>query len=271
MLKQFADYHMHTTRCGHAEGSMEAYVEHAIQVGLQEIGFSDHIPMYWLPPEQRDPGVAMPMEQLEEYVRDVLRLRERYPEIPIRLGIEADFIPGWEEELQRVLAPYPWDYVIGSVHFIGDWDFDNPASVNRFAEWDIDELYGKFFTLEMMAAESGLFDFLAHIDLVKKFGHRATKDLTELYRTVAATIGKAGVAIELSTAGLRKPVQEQYPATPLLHACQAAGVPLVLSSDAHRPTEVGWGFAAAAELARQVGWTELAFFEGRQRRLAPIR
>lgn len=268
MLKHFADYHMHTTRCGHAEGSMEAYVEHAIQIGLKEIGFSDHIPMYWLPVEQRDPGIAMPMEQLEEYVQDVLRLRERYPELQIRLGIEADFIPGQEEELQRVLAPYPWDYVIGSVHFIGDWDFDNPASVNRFAEWDIDELYGRFFTLEMMAAESGLFDIMAHIDLVKKFGHRATRDLTEVYQFVARTIAKSGAAIELSTAGLRKPVGEQYPATPLLKECQAAGIPLVLSSDAHRPTEVGWGFGDAAELARQSGWTELAFFEGRQRRLA---
>lgn len=271
MVKNYADYHMHTTRCGHAEGSMAEYVEQALQVGLQEIGFSDHIPMYWLPEQERDPGIAMPMAELEAYVQDVLDLRRRYPEIPIRLGIEADFIPGQEEELQRILAPYPWDYVIGSVHFIGDWGFDNPAEVNRFADWDIDELYGKFFTLELLAAESGLFDIMAHIDLIKKFGHRPSKDLGALYERVAQTIAQAGVAIELSTAGVRKPVAEHYPAPALLQACHAAGVPLVLSSDAHRPSEVGWGFATAAAIARQTGWTELAYFEGRQRRLQPIR
>lgn len=249
---------------------MEAYVEHAIQIGLKEIGFSDHIPMYWLPVERRDPGIAMRMEELEEYVQDVLRLRERYPELPIRLGIEADFIPGWEEELQRLLAPYPWDYVIGSVHFVDDWDFDNPASISRFTQWDIDELYDRFFALERMAAQTGLFDILAHIDLVKKFGHRATKDLTESYSAVANAIAQSGAAIELSTAGLRKPVREQYPAEPLLQACQAAGVPLVISSDAHKPAEVGYSFATAAELARKTGWRELAFFEKRQRRFAAL-
>jgi histidinol-phosphatase (PHP family) len=270
MLNYLADYHMHTTRCGHAVGSMEAYVEHALRMGLREIGFSDHIPMYWLPEERRDRGIAMPMAELEAYVTDVLRLRERYPEIPIRLGLEADFIPGQEEALQRVLAPYPWDYVIGSVHFIGDWDFDNPAKVNRFAEWDIDDLYGKFFTLEMMAAESGLFDILAHIDLVKKFGHRASRDLGPVYNAVADVIARAGVAIELSTAGLRKPVREYYPAPDLLRACQERDVPLVISSDAHAPTEVGWGFADAARHAVEVGWRQVAFFEGRRRHLGPL-
>jgi histidinol-phosphatase (PHP family) len=180
MKTTIVDYHTHTTRCGHAEGTMEAYVEAAIGAGIKEIGFSDHIPMYWLPADKRDPGIAMPMEELEAYVSDVLRLRDRYKEIPIRLGLEADFIPGKEEDLVRILQPYPWDYVIGSVHFIGEWDFDNPAKTNRYAEWDISELYAKFFTLEIMAAQSGLFDIMAHIDLIKKFGHRPSHDLSKL-------------------------------------------------------------------------------------------
>lgn len=244
---------------------MEAYVEAAIAAGLKEIGFSDHIPMYWLPAEKRDPGIAMRMEELEEYVGDVLRLRSRYPEIPIRLGVEADFIPGREDDLTRLLSPYPWDYVIGSVHFIGDWDFDNPASVNRYAEWDISELYAKFFTLECMAAESGLFDILAHIDLIKKFGHRPSHDLGRLYTDVASTIARAGVAIELSTAGLRKPVREIYPNPSLLKECCDRGVPLIISSDAHRPEEVSWGFKEARELALAIGYTQTVRFEGRRR------
>jgi histidinol-phosphatase (PHP family) len=249
---------------------MEEYVEAAIGAGLREIGFSDHIPMYWLPEEQRDPGIAMRMEELEAYTEDVIRLRERYPEIPIRLGIEADFIPGREEDLARLLQPYPWDYVIGSVHFIGEWGFDNPAEANRYAEWDISELYGKFFTLESMAARSGLFDFLAHIDLIKKFGHRPSHDLGRLYADVAAVIAGAGVAIELSTAGRRKPVQEVYPNPSLLRECCLRGVPLVISSDAHSPQEVAWGFAEARELALQTGYTETCRFEGRRRFTEPL-
>jgi len=244
---------------------MEEYVEAAIAAGLREIGFSDHIPMYWLPAEQRDPGIAMRMEELEEYVADVMRLRERYPEIPIRLGIEADYIPGQEEELVRILQPYPWDYVLGSVHFIGEWDFDNPARTARYAEWDISELYAKFFTLEAMAAQSGLFDVLAHVDLIKKFGHRPSHDLSRLYADIAETFARAEVAIELSTAGLRKPVREVYPSPGLLRECCLQGVPLVISSDAHHPSEVAWGFAGAVELARQAGYDRVVRFEGRQR------
>lgn len=249
---------------------MEAYVEAAIAAGLREIGFSDHIPMYWLPREQRDPGIAMAEEELADYVADVMALRERYPQIPIRLGIEADYIPGAEAELRRLLAPYPWDYVIGSVHFIGDWGFDNPAEVNRYAEWDISELYGKFFTLESMAARSGLFDIMAHIDLIKKFGHRPSHDLSRLYADVAATMAESGVAIELSTAGLRKPVGELYPNPSLLKECCDRGVPLVISSDAHKPVEVGWGFSGAADVARQAGYRHLARFEGRRRFSEPL-
>lgn len=271
MYRQFADYHTHTVRCGHAVGSMAEYVEAAIRCGLGEIGFSDHIPMYWLPEAERDPGTAMGMGELEAYVEDVIRLQGRYSEIPIRLGIEADYIPGREEELARLLEPYPWDYVIGSVHFIGDWNFDHPDLVNRYAEWDISELYAKFFTLERMAAECGLFDILAHIDLIKKFGHRPSQDLGRLYADLAETIARAGVAIELSTAGLRKPVKEVYPNPELLKACCERQVPLVISSDAHAPEEVGWGFAQARELALQTGYTHLARFAGRQRRLESLR
>jgi histidinol-phosphatase (PHP family) len=270
MLHPLVDYHTHTIRCGHAEGRMEEYVEAALAAGLKEYGFSDHIPMYWLPPETRDPGVAMPLHELEAYVSDVIRLRERYKEIPIRLGIEADYVPGHEEALARLLEPYPWDYVIGSVHFIGDWGFDNPAEVNRYAEWDISELYAKFFTLEIKAATSGLFDIMAHLDLIKKFGHRPSGDLGRLYADVAEAVAGAGVAIELSTAGLRKPVKEVYPNPTLLRECAQRGVPLVISSDAHSPAEVGWGFAGARDRAREAGFTQVARFEGRRRYLETL-
>jgi histidinol-phosphatase (PHP family) len=160
--------------------------------------------------------------------------------------------------------------VIGSVHFIGEWDFDNPAKTNRYAEWDISELYAKFFTLETMAAKSGLFDIMAHIDLIKKFGHKPSHDLGRAYADVAEQIAGAGVAIELSTAGRRKPVGEVYPNPLLLKECCDRGVPLIISSDAHSPQEVAWGFAEARELALTTGYTQVCRFEGRKRIMQPL-
>jgi len=244
---------------------MEEYVEAAIAAGVREIGFSDHIPMYWRTEEQADPTSAMAKGELEEYVTDVCRLQERYPEIPIRLGIEADYIPGYEAELQRILERYPWDYVLGSVHNIGDWDFDNPMKIAQYDQWEIGELYATFFELEVMAVRSGLFDIMTHLDLIKKFGHRPAYDLTPVYADLAGVIAEAGVAIELSTAGRRKPVGEDYPHPSLLRECARRGVPLILSSDSHHPREVAHCFADAREAALVAGFTQVVRFEKRRR------
>lgn len=266
------DYHMHTARCGHAGGTMEEYVEMAIERGLHEIGFSDHIPMYWLPEAKRDYTIAMPMEQLEAYVEDVHRLQARYPEIPIRLGIEADYIPGSEEQLADLLRRYPWDYVIGSCHYLGDWGFDNPAEVAAYDRWELGELYDRFWELEIAAARTGLFDIMGHIDLIKKFGHRpaAGYDLAGAHRRLADELAKAGVAVELSVAGTRKPVKEYYPHPSLLKACAERGIGLVISSDAHHPSEVGKEFAAAADVARAAGYRETLTFRQRHRFAVPL-
>ena len=270
MTAHLVDYHSHTARCGHAEGQMEEYVERAIAVGLREFGFSDHLYLYFLPADQRDPSLAMGEEELPEYVQSVLRLRDRYPQIAVRLGIEADYIPGREEELRRILSRYPWDYVYGSIHFIGDWGFDDSRYIQRFGEWDMDELYGRYFGLVRQAAASGLFDVMGHIDVIKKFGHRPGSDPTELYASVARAIKDAGVAIEISTAGLRKPVGELYPGPALLAECARLGVPVTMGSDAHKPDEVGSHFDQALEALHASGYREIIRFEDREKHSLPI-
>ena len=118
------DYHVHTKLCGHARGEMRQYVEAAIEMGIVKLGFADHTP---LPPEKKDPGLAMDEAQVEGYVEAVLALRDEYKgQIEIALGFEADYIPGYEEEIERIISPYPVDYVYGSVHFLGDWAYDSP-------------------------------------------------------------------------------------------------------------------------------------------------
>lgn len=264
-LASLVDYHVHTQRCGHAEGSMEQYIAHARAIGLGEIGFSDHLPLYWLPQEQRDPELAMPEHQLSEYVAAVRQFQEEQAEVRIRLAVEVDYIPGWDSHLAELLGREAWDYLLGSVHFIGEWGFDDPRYVAGYDQWDLDALYETYFDLVLGAAETGLFDVIAHLDLPKKFGHRPTRAPAPLYEHVAARLQRADVCVEVSSAGLRKPVGELYPAPELLRACHRAGVPATLASDAHRPHEVGLDFDRSLALLREVGYTEVAAFESRHR------
>jgi histidinol-phosphatase (PHP family) len=265
------DYHAHTARCGHASGAMERYVERAIEAGLSELGFSDHLFMYWLPPERRDPELGMAEWEHDYYIEDVERCRRSYAAaITIRLSTEADFIPGHERELEAILSQYDWDYVLGGVHFIGDWGLDDARYLSGYAEWDIDALYARYFDLIGAAGETGLFDTIAHSDLVKKFGHRPRTDQSEAYATLASRLAKAGVCTEVNTAGLRKPVGEMYPHPDLLRAYQAAGVPVTLGSDAHAPNEVAADFTAATQLMRSAGYATYVRFARRERTDTPI-
>lgn len=242
------DYHLHTSRCGHAAGTMEEYVLAARAGGLKEIGFADHIPMYWVPEDQRDPELAMSSSELTEYVKEVWFLREKYPDIKIRLGIEADYIPGKEKELRDFLSRHSFDYVLGSVHYVDGWGFDNPAYMDKYREWDIDELYKRYFRLLQQAALCGLFDVIAHPDLVKKFGYRPKLDLLPVYEETASAFKKAGVHVEINTAGLRAPVGEIYPHPQFLQQCSEKGLKFTLGSDAHAPEQVGKGLDEARKL-----------------------
>jgi histidinol-phosphatase (PHP family) len=260
------DYHVHTARCGHASGAMERYVEHAIQAGVRELGFSDHLFLYWQPPDRRDPELAMAEWEHDFYIEDVERCRRRYAQdITIHLATEADFVPGHEQQLERILRGYDWDYVIGSVHFMGNWGFDDSRQVAGFSTRDIDAVYAEYFELVGASAETGLFDTIGHIDLIKKFGHRATRDLGEAYTRLAARLARAGVCVEVNTSGLRKPVGEIYPHPVLLRACHAAGVPVTFGSDAHAPGEVAADLTAAGALMRETGYTHFVRYARRRR------
>lgn len=269
-MQQLVDYHIHTRLCGHAQGEIEEYVQQAISVGLAEMGFSDHIYLYFLPPAARDAELAMAEDQMETYLDWVRQMRARFPEIRIRLGIEADFMPGHETQLARILEQHQWDYVLGSVHYIDGWGFDDPRYIDRWEAADVDEVYEKYFALVQEAAKTRLFDVMAHVDLVKKFGHRPTSDPTDLYGRVAQTFADAGVCYEISTGGLTKPVAELYPEDRLLHACHAAGVPITMGSDAHRPAHVGLRYEESLAALQRVGYREIMAFEGRQRVAWPL-
>ena len=261
------DFHTHTARCGHAGGRDEEYVEAAVGRGLAAIAVTDHVPMYWLPAGQHDASLAMAADELPRYVDAVLAMRERYAgRVEVLLGLEADFIAGHEEELARLLERYPFDVVLGSVHWVGDWLVDAPSSLPRFRQGpaEVDRIWDEYTTELIAAARSGLFDVLSHLDLAKKFGFRSAEPFAGRLAEVVAAVAAAGCAVELSSAGRRKPVGEDYPADDVVAALVAAGVPVVLSSDAHAPAEVGFGFAELAARARAHGVSATLLFRGRR-------
>ena len=255
------DYHIHTHLCGHACGTPEAYVQAAIERGLEEIGFNDHLPMlkYW------QPDYSMTPEQLADYVRQVHALQRQFPKISIKLGIEADYYtPSEEAATCALLAQYPFDYVYGSVHFLDNWAIDDPVRVAEWDTQDVDAIYGRYFAVLEQAVRSELFDILSHMDLVKKFGHRPTRDMSGIVERVVRACRETGTAIEINTAGLRKPVREIYPAPEILRWIRQYGVPIVLGSDAHAPHEVACDFDAVRPLLQSYDLTEAVIFEARK-------
>ncbi len=254
------DYHMHTPLCGHAQGEPREYVEHALKIGLKEIGFSDHAPLV----SHRDPTITMDFDELPKYYAMIEEVQKKYPQFTIKMGIEADFIPGYEQKTKEILADYPYDYVIGSIHFIGKWGFDDPAQREGWQAHDINEVYRDYYELLCQSAQSQLFDIMAHVDLVKKFGHRPTEDMTPEIKKTAKVFKECGVAVEINSSGLRKPVAEMYPAKSALQIYCDAGVPLTFGSDSHLPTDVGRDFDKALAMARAVGYKEHLVFKRRK-------
>lgn len=261
-LSGLADVHTHTYRCGHAVGHEEDYVRQAIELGLTAIAVTDHIPFYWLPPEARDPTLAMAPEELPGYVESVLALKAKYRgRIEVLLGIEADYVEGHEEALAKVLQAYPFDVVLGSVHWLDGFWVDAPSSeaLYRQGSHKVQEIWEAYWNKLEKAIRTKLFDVIAHLDLPKKFGFFPERPLADLEARVLDALVATGTAVEISTAGRRKPVGEDYPSPDWRKRLVAAGVPLVLASDAHAPREVGFAFPEVlAELeslgAAQIGW-----------------
>ncbi len=259
LLRSLADYHIHTPLCRHAAGWPIEYARRALDLGLEEIGFADHNPM----PEPFDDW-RMDLSDLPRYLASVEEARAEFPQLRIRLGLECDFIAGREAWIEQLAGMADWDFLIGSVHYIAPgWDVDNPKWIGRFREQPVEEVWALYWREYERCIRSGLFDFVAHPDLAKKFGFRPKGDLRRYYEPVIAALAETRTPFEINTAGLRKECREIYPAREFLELAHAAGVPLLINSDAHDPSELAASFEAAVELARGVGYTETLRFSKR--------
>lgn len=261
------DLHVHTWRCRHAEGQPDEYVRTAAARAVNVLAFTEHLP---LAPElaQRVPGAAeyaMPASELDDYIRDVAGAAALGATLGVEvlLGVEIDAVREGFDHARTLLSAHPFDFVLGSVHFIDDWAFDDPALVDRYDRWRLDELWERYFTDLIEAGRSGLADAMGHADLVKKLRGRPDTDVSHLYAQAAEAFAQAGVGAEVNTGGLRKPCAEIYPSLPFLKELKRAGVPCTIGSDAHRPSEVGSDSAAAIELLRAAGYSSVLVFRGR--------
>lgn len=258
-----ADYHSHTPLCLHATGEPEEFVDAAVRAGLTEFGISDHAPQV---PEPFDDW-RMAVADLPRYFDWIERARAHAAKkIPVRAGLECDWLAGGEKWIADLASRHDWDYLIGSVHYLGDWDFDNPRWLGRWAESDVEAVWSHYWKTYAAMADSGHFDILGHPDLVKKFSHVPPGDLDRFYEPAIDAIAAAGSVIELNTAGWHKPCAEAYPAARFLELANSAGIGLVISSDAHAPAEVGRDFKRAIEMAAAAGFRETVLFEKRRRR-----
>jgi histidinol-phosphatase (PHP family) len=271
------DYHIHlrpdeseTTAERHfTAANVERYRAAASERGIAELGVSEHVYRFeqalevWRHPFWQE-NARDDLDAYCEFVRE---------QTDLRLGIEADFVHGREDRMANLLQARPFDYVLGSVHFLREGAVD----MEDYGVWEsgrsAEEIWRRYFETLGEAARSGLFDILAHPDLVKVWGPKRPLppgDLRRYYELALDGIAESGIAIEVSTAGLRKRAGELYPAPEFLQMCVQAGAPVALSSDAHRPEEVGADYGQALELLSRVGVTELCVFERRARRMEPI-
>ncbi len=253
------DLHNHTTRCNHAKGSMRSYVERAIELGIDIYGFSEHAPMNF------DEHYRLKFEEMDAYVNDVQSLQEEYKNsIKILLGYEVDYLKG---HIDKRVITSKVDYLIGSVHFLGTWGFDNPEFNHEYAKRNIDDVWEEYFRNIEAMVKTGYFDIVGHLDLIKVFNFLPKKEIRSIATPALKAIKKANMVLELNSAGLRKPCREVYPSESLLEVAYELDIPITFSSDAHAIGQVGFRYDEVTQLAKKVGYSKAVTFEQRQKEL----
>lgn len=291
-----SDYHLHLhphePSAGgpppgvYPRGYIDRYVEHALARGVTELGFTEHLYRCvesaavlgrWWHTEVDDSHLSRTMLDvlraernlsLKRYVEVVVDAKERG--LPVKLGLEVDFQPGTEEEVLDLLSDYPFDFLIGSVHWIGAWAFDRTVALGEFHQRGVLTAYRQYFELLEQLAGSGMVDVLAHADVIKRNGIRPEEPFASLYPPVVAAASVTGTAVEVSSAGLYRDAAEVYPAPDFLQLFREAGVPVTLASDGHFPEQAGRGHDAVVAAARAAGYTSHLRFEERRRIVIPL-
>jgi len=256
------DYHMHVMTDLEGKHKPEEYIEIAKEKAIDEIGFSDHFHI-------EGKYYSLRYEELSKYVKMVQELKKTVG-ISLKLGIEIDYVPNLEDEIKKIIDSYPFDYIIGSIHFIDNWEFGSSKEISVYKKWDIYKLYQIYFTLLQKLAESGLFNIIGHADIIKIFGFRPKENITDILKDTVEIFKRSKVCIEVNTNGLNKPCKETYPSEKFLKMCFDSEVPITLGSDAHKPKDVGQHFDKAISLIKKIGYERISIFENRKMKLVEL-
>lgn len=254
------DLHNHTHFCNHATGTMREYVLKAIELGIDVYGFSEHAPMNF------DQHYRLPMKKIPSYENEVKKLQKEFEnDIEILLGYEVDFMQHIKMEEKILNANV--DYLIGSVHFLDGWGFDNPEFIGTYENSDIDKIWQDYFNCIEAMAQSNLFDIVGHLDLIKIFKFMPKKEIKLIAKNAIKAIKKTNMVVEINPAGLRKPINELYPSKVLLEMCYEEDIPITFGCDAHSVEQVGFGYEQATAFAKSIGYDKCMTFKNRQREL----
>lgn len=256
------DYHVHTL---YSDGKAlpDEYIGPAREAGLKELGFSEHLVLF-------NNNYEWSMDAMEAipYLEHVKSLGDKTKDLKVRAGLEIDYLPGMEKEISSFLESVEIDYAIGSVHYLGDFIVD--LGPEPYEGKNIDRLWESYFNNVMASAASGLFDIIAHCDLIRIFGFFPDSDPEPHYRSLAKSLKLHDVAFEINTNGRNKPIGDFYPDRRFLKIFREEGVPVCVNSDGHMPSRVGQYFDEAYSLLKDAGFTEMAVFEKRKRFMIPF-
>lgn len=250
------DFHTHPIAHGSGSYTMDnllAFMEKAKKEGIAVLGFSDH---------------DRYLERIDFQLRD--KLNGLFDDLEVRFGLEVDYFPDKEQQINDMVSQYPFDYVIGSVHYIGDWPFDVAAYIDRYQDWDVDDLYCTYFSILKKAAQAGLFQILGHLDIIKIFGFRPRGDIMQWVDPLLKAVKENDLTVEVNSAGLYKPVQELYPSEKLLVRCFELNIPVTISSDAHEADHVGRNCHQTQSLLKKIGYNQIASFKAKKREMLPL-
>lgn len=263
MNKKRVDLHNHTILCNHADGTVDEYIQKAIELGIDEYGFSCHAPMNY------DQKYRMKLEEKSIYEKWINDAKQNYKDkIKVLLAYEVDYLQGYV--LDEVLNSKV-DYLIGSVHFLQNknelWGFDNPEFIGIYSNLDIDKVWTDYFDAIKSMAKTNSFDIAGHLDLIKVFRFLPKKDVRLIAKDALKEIKKSNMVLEINPAGLRKPIGETYPSKHLLEEAYSLGIDITFGSDAHSVEHIGFGYEDCISLAKEIGFNKCMSFENRDRKL----
>jgi len=262
------DYHVHTSLCNHANGTMEQYVRRAVEIGLTEICFLDHLTLH-----EKGRRLSMSSAELPFYYHAARRLANQYKDrIQVKVGLEVDILPDHVDQINKIISPFAFDVIAGSVHFIQDINIVSTKEIDpRREEAGMEYLCERYLKTLDDLIDADMVDMICYLDVVKKFGRRPPAIFDEKFDEILSKISYKKIVLELNTSGYNHAASEFYPATPLLIKCFKKGIHMTLGSDAHTPDSVGQHFDEAINLLISIGYRHVCAFTRRSRDKIPLR